>query len=733
MRRWFRLFVTLRNGTRAHGATPPTKAGEVAPILADSIKLIYDNFCLFQRPWAYLHQNLSGKYRISPVSATISDFDFLKQRQTLQLPDGVYVFWGGPRRIGLLQSNSDLQDFYFPNGGMKGKTFELLSYYTDDKVEGDASAFMAPPGTLPASETEGHGELVARENCFSNVPDVRRDYISRTQLEMDVKALLLDDKRPIVTLVGRGGIGKTSLALKVIHDIHKATRYDVVVWLSARDVDLQLSGPKPVRPLVLTQDDISRFYAGLVLPEEDLLAKGFNARTFFETQLQESNIGPCLFVFDNFETTRNPIEMFNWIDAYIRHPNKALITTRLRDFKGDYPIEVQGMDENEARLLIAQTASTLGIQSYLNDNYIGQLISQSEGHPYIIRILLGEVAKAKRAADIPRLVAGSEDILTALFERTYAALSPCAQRAFLTLAAWNSAVPRLALEAVLYRSTSERREVETGIESLLQFSMAEILVAPTDEQEFIGLPLVASVFGRKKLNVSVWKAAIQADVEILQMLGPSRRDDIHLGLAKKLERFISNISTRIEQGESYETFGPILEMICRTYNPGWLMLARWHMEFRTTDGYCKAIEELRRFLENAPTGEEAARAWEMLGHACYQIGDSIGEIHAFVERAHLGNVDFYHLSNLANKINQLSKIHGAEVDREQKRDLAERLAAILHSRKDEADATDLSRMAWLAVYLGQTTRACEYVTSGKALDPDNYHLINLSRHLGLPD
>ncbi len=108
----------------------------------------------------------------------------------------------------------------------------------------------------------------------------------------------------------------------------------------------------------------------------------------------------------------------------------------------------------------------------------------------MIKILLGEVAKARRAANIQQLVAGSDDILNALFERTYAALTPCAQRAFLTLSAWNSAVPRLALEAVLFRSTEERHAIEKGIDMLLQFSMAEAQVAPTDNQEFIGLPLL---------------------------------------------------------------------------------------------------------------------------------------------------------------------------------------------------------------------------------------------------
>lgn len=732
LKRWFRLFATLRNKTRAHGATQLEKATKAAEHIARSVELVYHNFRLFRRPWAHLHRNISGKFRVSGVTENVADFGFLKQVQDKQFPNGLYLFMGGPRRINLIHTDAELRDFYFANGGLTSKKYEMLSYYSDDRVNGDGALFLMPPGVLPPSETEGHGELVPQGNCFSNVPDLMTDYVSRPRLEHDLRQLLLDDRRPIVTLVGRGGIGKTSLALKVIQGLYEDKRYDGIVWLSARDVDLQFTGPKPVRPMVLSPEDMSKFYAGLVLPADKTSEKGFNARAFFEQQLQQCDLGACLFVFDNFETTQNPIEMFNWIDSFIRLPNKALITTRLREFKGDYPVEVSGMEEKEARLLVVQTTESLNITSVMDADYVNKLIAQSEGHPYVIKILLGEVAKHRRAAHIPQLIAGTEDILTALFERTYATLSPCSQRAFLTLSAWNSPVPRLALEAVLFRSTAERNEVERGIESLLQYSMAEVHVAPTDKQEFISLPLVASVFGKKKLSVSPSKAAIQSDVEILQMLGPSRRDDVSLGLARKLESFIGNISRRIEAGETYSSYAPVLEAICRAYNPGWLLLARWHMEERSPEGYNLAKEELRRFLENGPPNSEAAEAWLLLGYACYHTDDALGEVHAFIERAQFSETSFQDLSNTASKLNQFFSVHGFEIDKEQKRDLATRILSVLNARRAEAGADDLSRMAWLANHTGQEALARDYVESGLSMDMGNYHLIKLAQRFGMP-
>ncbi|HEY1721506.1 MAG TPA: NB-ARC domain-containing protein [Magnetospirillaceae bacterium] len=731
MKRWFRLFATLRNKTRAHGAITPGKAGAVANSLAASISLFYTHHSLFRRPWAHLYRNLSGKYRVTPIAGDPSPFDFLKKRSDIIFNNGIYIMYDIPIIVNLISSDPELQDFYFANGGFSSRKYEMISYRTDNKMSGDASLYQTPAGSLPPSDTEGSPELYIREQCLSNAPNAPADLIARPQLEDQLSGLLLDEKRTVITLVGRGGVGKTSLALSVLPGIYKESKFRLVIWFSGRDVDLRLSGPKPVRQGVMSSQDVAAYYSNFVASNSILKDKGFDAKSYFEGQLRACDGGPCLFIFDNFETMQNPMEMYTWLDTFIYPPNKILITTRLRDFKGDYPIDVPGMEEPEARLLITQTAAKLGITEKMTGEYVDQLVRESDGHPYVIKILLGEVAKVGRVGNIQRVVAASDDVLTALFERTYAALSPCAQRSFLTLAAWNSSVPRVALEAVLIKSIGERSEVEKGIESLLQFSIGEVAVSASDGQENIGLPLVAEVFGKKKLNVSPYRIAIQADVEILQMLGPGRLNDLNLGLQSKLERFIKNISRKIESGDDLLVYLPIIEMICRRHPPGWLLLARLYMEAGPAQNYQSAKDILRRYLEIAPTGELAANAWRNLAYACYVTGDTLGEIHAFIERSRIASVPFAELSNTASRSNQLLAQGSLEVVRDEKRQLASRIAEVLEKRKSEADADDFSRMAWLALNLGNENSACEYVQSGLALDEGNYHCQNLAERLNL--
>jgi tetratricopeptide (TPR) repeat protein len=725
IKRWFRLFAILRNGTRAHGATPIEKAQKAALHLASSLRLVYSNYEIFKCPWAYIHRNLSGRYSVSAVTTSEGAWNSVRSESERLYLDGVYLYVGAPRLVPMLKSNSELTQFFYPNGAFSSKRFELISYTTDDKADGDSSAYLTPPGALPSSETEGSSALVLRGNCFTNSPEGKGDYVARDRLETELYSLLADDNHPIITLLGKGGIGKTSLALRVLQQIYAIERFSAVLWFSARDVDLEQSGPKSVRPAVLSIDDMSRHFSTLVLSNEARTRKDFNAREYFEQQLRKCEMGPTLFVFDNFETMRDPLETFVWIETHIRSPNKALVTTRLRDFRGDFPVEVRGMEDAEAYKLIQQTIIQLHLSDLVSGPYKSDLVKESEGHPYVIKILLGEVAKAKRTENIRKLISTSVDILTALFERTYAALSPCAQRAFLTLSSWNSAVPRIALEAVLQRSTGERGEVERGVESLLQFSMAESTVAKADSQEFVSLPMVSTAFGRKKLNVSPHKAAVDADVEVLQMLGATRVGDVHLALASRLERFFQNCA-RARDPDGIAKHADILEMICRSYPPGWLIFARWYFEAGTPKDLDMAREKLRRYLESDPSSEQAAYAWSMLARVCHRLDDLYGEAYALIERAQIASVPFTDVSAAANRLNSLLRSRVPGRDNEDRRHLVRRLASIMDSRQSEADADDFSRMAWLSIHLGESERAKQYIARGLQLDSQNQHCLALA-------
>ncbi|WP_211261078.1 hypothetical protein, partial [Gluconobacter oxydans] len=222
LRSWFQLFAQLRNKTRGHGALTPASASKLVQSLQDSVLLMAANNPLLNASWAYLHRNLSGKYRVVPLGGDQSPFDDLKKAKgalSENFSPGIYLYSSGFRVVELLHTDVDASDFFIPNGAFRNATFELHSLITDNRMRIDASPYLLPATERPPSETEGNGTLEALGNILTNLPPQTSGYVRRPHLEEEVRSAFINDRHPIITLVGRGGIGKTSVALSVLHSL----------------------------------------------------------------------------------------------------------------------------------------------------------------------------------------------------------------------------------------------------------------------------------------------------------------------------------------------------------------------------------------------------------------------------------------------------------------------------------------------------------------------------------
>ena len=462
-----------------------TQCGSAGKHLKAAIDAIIQNSSLFDLTWVHLHRNLSGKYKVSSLLNGSKPFDYLKREKDVSLPDGVYFQLkeesgkSGHIHVPLIITDRELTDIWLPNGQYKKNSFELLSYVSNNTKRHETHEWSSSPHRLPSSETEGMDSLEQIGDTFSNVPTMRSGYIQRVELEEQLgRQLLTKDRHPIVTLTGPGGIGKTTLAIKTIRDMATEPEppYEVILWISARDIDLLDAGPKSVARRVFTQRDIADFAVQLLGPDEAKL-EGFKSKEYFQDCLFQGPTGPTLFVLDNFETLKDPLDVFEWLDTYVRPPNKVLITTRFRDFKSDYPIEIKGMSDEEAGKLIDGHATKLGISHLITAKYKRQLRDVAEGHPYVIKILLGEVHKEGRALKPKRIVAAADRQLDALFKRTYDALSPGAQRVFLLLSSSREYVPEVAVEAVAFRPGTTHFDVQNALQEAVRYSLVDDIPA----------------------------------------------------------------------------------------------------------------------------------------------------------------------------------------------------------------------------------------------------------------
>jgi hypothetical protein len=735
LRQFFEFSTAVRNRTRGHGAITCEESHELCPNLGNTLDLIWDNCKLFDHDWAHLHRNLTGKYRISPLLGTCEQYDYLKRSKDIALANGVYVYIDGPQQIPLIFSNVSVDDIFVPNGNFKSDEFEVISLITNDVSKRNGVSWSTPPGRLPVSHTEGLSTLDQLGNTFTNLPEVARGHVPRERLEGDLSEELLKlDRHPIITLTGPGGIGKTTLTLVVVDSLAKSGNcpYDVILWMSSRDIDLLDTGPKPVRPKVVTKEAIAEAAVGLLDPE-DRRNKEFNSLSYFERCLAEGAAGNTLFILDNFETVDDPVEIFRWVDLHLRHPNKVLITTRFRDFHGDFPIEINGMNDSEAELLIAQESSRLGITDLVSPGYTQKLIDESDGHPYVIKILLGQVAKERRAVTPERIIAGADDLLLALFERTFTGLSPAGQRIFLLLSSWRSFIPAIAVEAVSIRPGNERFNVSAAIDELRRYSFIEDVLNEDEDQLFVGVPLAAASFGRRKLEVSPYKVAVDLDRKVLMEFGAGDRDSSRQGVMPRIDRLVNSVATRAsENPQAIEEVLPILEYLGNKVPRAYLRIARLLSELPGGADNARIMGYLSRYLES-PDVSDRETTWFSMADLCHIEDDAIGEVHALAEVAMLPTANTDTIGIVANRLNnKLRELRSRGIEdawSSEVQELIERVAEKMRSHLDALDSTDCSRLAWLYLNIGKEDRALDVARIGLGKDRDNEHCIRLMERL----
>ena len=746
LRQFFAIATQLRNRSIGHGATTDTQCGNACQSLSNAIEAVVQNLTLMKCSWVYIRQNVSQKYRVEPLLNASTPFNYLKSTRDARLAEGVY-FHVTPETsasndhiyVPLIFSDVEISDIELPNGNFKPaqSSFESLSYVTNNITERAGERWRDSPSRRGSSQTEGNSELRVYHNVFSNAPKSAAHYIHRNSLESRLEHELVDtSKHPIITLIGPGGIGKTAIALTTIAKIASSMEvpYDFIIWISARDIDLLDDGPKPVQQQVFKKRDIAdltcKLFEGM-----DASLKGHDSLGVFETVLANGTDYATLFIFDNFETIEDPIDVFDWLDCHVRLPNKVLITSRFREFKGDYPIEIPGMHEEEARELIDSHSRLLRIGNLLNTDYVSRLINESDGHPYVIKIFLGQVASDKRLGALKRIVANSEDLLRSLFERTYDMLKVGSQRIFLLLSGRRTFVPEIAVEAVLNHTSSERFDVGSCLEQLHRFSLIDRVQSESDNEWFLGVPLAASIYGQRMLQTSRFKSSIESDQRLLWELSTTRKGDVHRGVYPRVD---SLVRTCIEESKTspnrFNDLLPILEFLAYKVPRTYLRIADLSIQLQAKEGVYQAQKYTRRYLQTSDVSDShRLEAWNRLAGLYRASNDFEGEIHSICEAAMLPTSQPSDLGKFANRINarvfEMKKSGPVDLSSSVVRDNLQNISHYMDRFSDRMSADDCSALAWLFVNAANLERARDVAELGLKKDPQNHHCKNIIERL----
>jgi LuxR family transcriptional regulator, glucitol operon activator len=188
---------------------------------------------------------------------------------------------------------------------------------------------------------ESDFELEAKDTVLHNLPSPDFDdtgFVGRTD-QLDRLKSAIKGSFPIITILGDGGLGKTSLALKALYDLldDSLGQFDAIVWTTAKTTVLTADAIVEIENSI--KDSVGIFSAAsAVLGAADTKDPMKNLREWLTSF-------KILLVIDNLETILD--ERIRRFASEIPVGSKILFTTRVGLGAYDFPIELHRLNERE--------------------------------------------------------------------------------------------------------------------------------------------------------------------------------------------------------------------------------------------------------------------------------------------------------------------------------------------------------------------------------------------------
>jgi LuxR family glucitol operon transcriptional activator len=205
---------------------------------------------------------------------------------------------------------------------------------------------------------------------------------------------LLAGSYPVISIVGEGGVGKTSLALKVLFDILEdpsGIDQELIVWLSLKSTVFSASG---IRKIVESISDATQLF-GRLADELGVTEASGSDTALIENLHRYMREFKTLLVIDNLETIGG-----DTVRSFLENiplGTKVLITTRVALGQSELSYPLSPFEERDAIHLLRAFATSLNCEQLRKQktDVLSAYCLQLSKNPLAIKWFVGSVANGK--------------------------------------------------------------------------------------------------------------------------------------------------------------------------------------------------------------------------------------------------------------------------------------------------------------------------------------------------
>lgn len=376
-----------------------------------------------------------------------------------------------------------------------------------------------------------------------NLPNSSK-LIGRKQLAKKICSSV--DKNVLTVIMGRGGIGKSSLALETVKRYYLSRKkqhfiFDAIVWVSAKNEEITFSG---------FLDTVARVmgYTG-VLQITDLEYKSIEVKQLF----QKNRI---LLIVDNFETISGDIRIVDFIENVCDN-DRVIITTRenLIWNISSRLISVEKLDNKEGISLIKHEykKQELDFKS-VSSEALSELLQATDGSPLAIKWAVGQIATNRIPIEriIVMLQAGQGDVFEKMFSSSWKSLDGVSRGILYKLLFFSPVATR---EALYHVTELDEFSFDICISKLSRLSLVEVNGENISTQSYGFHPLTKSFVERMKEEDNITDETFYKPVINYYVRFCSKYGEIGtIAAFDKLENELSNIYRVINWIKQYSIY-----------------------------------------------------------------------------------------------------------------------------------------------------------------------------------